>query len=233
MVDEILFRGKIEGTNEWVYGFYQKHSRDIDTNICYIYDGAGVHFHVIPSTLGQYTGLTDRNGVRIFEGDIIDYKNPDGIDTYIVTWDNEYSRFAAAAIWFGETKIISDFVFYSPSKCTVIGNIHDNPELLIEQKNKEDEFKTRWLEFMKSFGYQCKSENNAKPKEMNSNLNSDSDKKEIQYSDIYEMFDNIIAWLEKFHLGDDCYFVVGKSGASMYRQESPTVLPKDYRDKCH
>ncbi len=53
---------------------------------------------------------------------------------------------------------------------------------------------------------------------------------EIQYADIYEMFDDIISWLEKFHLGDDCYFVVNKTGAVLYWRGGLTVLPKDYRE---
>lgn len=58
-------------------------------------------------------------------------------------------------------------------------------------------------------------------------------KDDMQYADIYEMFDNIIAWLEKFHLGDDCYFVVNKTGATLYRKESPIILHKDYRKRIY
>ncbi len=58
-------------------------------------------------------------------------------------------------------------------------------------------------------------------------------KDEMQYADIYEMFDDIIAWLEKFHLGDDCYFVVNKTGATLYRKESPIILHKDYRKRIY
>ncbi len=133
MEREILFRGKRADNGEWVYGSSLKEKACDGVQHIIVTENGEYHL-INPKTRGQYTGLTDRNGVRIFEGDIIDYKNPDGIDKYIVTWDNEYSRFAAAAIWFGETKIIGDFVFYSQSKCTVIGNIHDNPELMKGEK---------------------------------------------------------------------------------------------------
>lgn len=125
-----LWRGR--GTNNWHYGDLIR--AESENNHSPIIIENGVRYSVFPDTLGECTGLRDKNGELIFEGDIIDYENGDGIYTYMVAWDNEYSRFAIADNWFGETKIISDFVFYSPSKCTVIGNIHDNLDLLTPNK---------------------------------------------------------------------------------------------------
>ena len=127
---EILFRGKRADTKEWIYGDVQQNVdavkiREQEQSIQRI----AKSFVVIPETVGQYTGLTDIHGVKIFEGDIIeahlDELFPDLATTLIVVWSN-YG-------WFGrnmegnvdslEQKWVSDFF-------EIIGNIHDNPELL-------------------------------------------------------------------------------------------------------
>ena len=127
---EILFRGKRADTKEWIYGDVQQNVdavkiREQEQSIQRI----AKSFVVIPETVGQYTGLTDIHGVKIFEGDIIeahlDELFPDLATTLIVVW-SDYG-------WFGrdmdgnvdslERKWVSDFF-------EIIGNIHDNPELL-------------------------------------------------------------------------------------------------------
>ena len=118
---EILFRGKREDNGEWVEGFligrYDPMQKEhiiknafIDNGTCF-YDPD----KVIPETVGQFTGLTDKNGKRIFEGDCIGCKHNvveyyDG--TFTINGDRPLS-------WLKNT---SNFV--------VVGNIHDNPELL-------------------------------------------------------------------------------------------------------
>ena len=131
---EILFRGKRVDTGEWVEGYLyclsEKHNPFIMAkNKC------GESHEVIPHTVGQYTGLTDKSGNKIFEGDIVD-----------VLYDIKYTGVAAKRIGlfkvvfykgcFMKDKItkINDekglFHFIPSDVCTVIGNIHDNPELL-------------------------------------------------------------------------------------------------------
>lgn len=70
---EILFRGlKADGSNEWVYGYYRKWFNSSDgKEVHIISNDYGEGSLVIPSTVGQFTGLTDKTGTRIFEGDYV------------------------------------------------------------------------------------------------------------------------------------------------------------------
>ena len=134
---EILFRGKRSDTGEWIYGDLRQ-DKDLETAYIggwdyftadYALQREPFEYPVSPETVGQFTGLTDKNGNRIFEGDIIeahfDELFPDLATTLIVVW-SDYG-------WFGrdmegnvdslECKWVSDFF-------EIIGNIHDNPELL-------------------------------------------------------------------------------------------------------
>ncbi len=127
MNHEILFRGKHEG--DWFYGDLLTGA---DTaQIWYEEEGYGkVNVLVALSTVGQYTGLTDRNGVKIFEGDII--QNAKGNDAYIVKCENiAFGCMLRDTEYFGFTDIYS--LDYNDDNCLdviIIGNLHDNPELL-------------------------------------------------------------------------------------------------------
>lgn len=127
---EILFRGKRKDNGEWVYGFLCKTYSHIPPRT----RDAIMHENLPPlpayscaeiniATVGQYTGLIDKNGTRIFEGDIL--KCSYGT-TCVVEWDKENARFLGFNI--GKKGYIS-YVGREP-KSEVIGNIHDNPELL-------------------------------------------------------------------------------------------------------
>lgn len=134
---EILFRGKRKDNGEWVEGYYvkaehhwHKHGIHEDWIVCGASANGGwfaIHDRraVDPYTLGQYTGLTDKNNERVFEGDII--RDEDG-DIYAVFYYEFYAsycakRIAESSALFG----LQDFDIYHTE---VIGNIHDNPELL-------------------------------------------------------------------------------------------------------
>lgn len=114
---EILFRGKRVDTKEWVYGYvYPGKNGGL-----YIVTTHGQEsFEIDPETVSQYTGLTDKNGVKIFEGDIL--KSEQNRIGYIGAVYYEDCQ------WFGSKDYLGYAVAYSGAK--VIGNIHDNPELL-------------------------------------------------------------------------------------------------------
>lgn len=114
---EILFRGKRVDNNEWVYGGYMKNKNGI-----YITDTEHYHLNasyknylVIPETIGQYTGLTDKNGKKIFEGDMLkSYYDKPGI----VKWNNEIGAF--------QIKGIPSQTMKRCYQMEVIGNIYES-----------------------------------------------------------------------------------------------------------
>ena len=142
---EYLFRGKRLDNGEWVYGGYCKHDTvkvcfttdDPKTKHMIIKDGFcdwGFEpplqgYEVDPETVGQYTGLTDKNGVKIFEGDIIRHKTYLEERIYRILYDEG----AFCYFYDRNTYPLTDYEFgLYCENVEVIGNIHDNPELLQE-----------------------------------------------------------------------------------------------------
>lgn len=130
---EIGFRGKttseVWGYNQvedgtWVYGFYRDEVglpiiSQFETERCDYID-----YEIDRNTLGQYTGKKDKNGTKIFEGDILEYEFEDiGKQKAYVNWNSKYSSFTL--------EVISENFGYTPIESgAIIGNIYDNPELL-------------------------------------------------------------------------------------------------------
>lgn len=130
---EILFRGKRKDNGEWIDGFYFfDECALIVENLSYSLiknkqcQLVGVH-PIISETVGQYTGLTDKNGKKIFEGDLClcDRNISTRVDKQVFTiiFDDEDGA------WVG-TGWSSSIEAREFSMCEIIGNIHDNPELL-------------------------------------------------------------------------------------------------------
>lgn len=119
---EILFRGKTTRTKLWVYGHY---STNYGTGNTEIRDKAECCFvEVIPETVGQYTGLTVPSG-KIFENDIVTakFKSNGARYNFTVKYDNTKGSFVFDN---GSIKV----PFCDIRSVRIIGNIHDNPELL-------------------------------------------------------------------------------------------------------
>ena len=149
---EIKFRGfhKCENGNtiiiingepvrgKWVYGYYFISERDIEDGFVWrdipqIQQRYGDHyqyFDVIPETIGQYTGLHDKNGKEIYEGDIVEYKD----------FSNGMYLFKEQPKARGVIKIdnllngiyLKGMGTFEGNKAEIIGNIHTSPDILKE-----------------------------------------------------------------------------------------------------
>ena len=127
---EILFRGKRLDNGDWVYGYYV-HIGPVSCQRAYIipeYASSLYVNEVDPSTVGQYTGLKDKNGKRIFDGDIAKVLQGKDKDIAYVGFEN------GAFMLYPKTGNIYERTlweyWYNDWDVEVIGNIHDNPELL-------------------------------------------------------------------------------------------------------
>ena len=122
---EILFKGQRTNNNEWVEGFFLTSPEfdNIGISVITAIEPRKPHY-VFKNTVGQYTGLTDKNGKRIFEGDILNgllFLHPDRRIFQVGYEDNGFYFFDEDEVGWHPEHIVD---------CEVIGNIHDNPELL-------------------------------------------------------------------------------------------------------
>lgn len=135
---EIEFRGKDIETGEWVFGDLhtlcdKPHVHTDKSKFPY----AGKRSFVIPETIGQFTGLLDKNGKKIYEGDIVRHpyvdpifrdfvesKDGDGVTSEVVFHDGAF------VVKYDENDFIYLDAFTRHGYSEVIGNIHDNSELV-------------------------------------------------------------------------------------------------------
>lgn len=145
---EIMFRGKRIENGEWMYGYYV-HIGPVSCQIACIipaYASAVYAIEVDHTTVGQFTGLLDKNGKRIFEGDVVKYTfdmpdNPNATENgkkviigrvFFSDWRASFSVTAGRNC---SSSLNNDLFKYvrNGNRVEVIGNIHDNRELLKEE----------------------------------------------------------------------------------------------------
>lgn len=136
---EILFRGKRTDNGEWAFGdlirepygtviqYYEDEIKE-KGNCAKTDSKKRIKVTVDSETVCRYTGLTDKNGGKIFEGDICEIHSSyideeDGL--FVIEWD----EYCAKTVLSGEDLKV-DFDAFSGSDCEVVGNIYDNPELI-------------------------------------------------------------------------------------------------------
>jgi len=136
---EIKFRGKRLDNGEWVYGDYHRRAGGVHCIIAMEPDEQGKVCYVVhqvdPKTVGQYTGWLDSDGVGMYEGDVLNVQYNISIDreNVCVVFGNNAVETTCGFYFsdngttdYGHTWVFRDFL---PDQ-KVIGNIHDNPELL-------------------------------------------------------------------------------------------------------
>lgn len=139
---DILFRAKTSYNGEWVYGYYCHCVQALNCGktkpaIQQTDDGSLFFREVIPETAGQYTGLTDKNGKKIFEGDIVRYEDAEADfegyhDSVFMNCGSVLLTPWGGIVFTNRQTVEMDDLYDSEASidAEVIGNVHDNPELL-------------------------------------------------------------------------------------------------------
>lgn len=128
MKRQILFRGKRTDNGEWIYGSLIGNDVIVGEIVSFEDDYFITEFwlKVIPDTVTQFTGVTDKNGIKIFEGDIVRFydDSEDELTNGVVVCNADFCSFCVSM------KGHEDVMLMAHWQYEVIGNIYDNPELL-------------------------------------------------------------------------------------------------------
>ena len=146
---EILFHGKRTDNGEWVEGYLYEHEPPLQCIVSKDYIPEPSRWYIIktafadwnmprqvefieidPDTVGQFTGLLDKNGKRIFDRDVLRWVGPDGeVGKVYVVFAGGVFALQSVECPLADPDLFADFEI-GEQTLEVIGNIHDNPELL-------------------------------------------------------------------------------------------------------
>lgn len=140
---EILFRGEVLETGKWTYGSLVQSPGRVYIST----SGEAFPTRVNPDTVGQYTGLTDKNGTKIFDGDVLRF----GDKNYLVFWNDECFQWQmrirkdgfSFPVYSGQDTgcpvecitlswVAAEIPILGTMSTEIVGNIYDNPELIEE-----------------------------------------------------------------------------------------------------
>lgn len=134
---QIIFRGKRLDNGEWVYGDLENCKIRQKSFIHTYTDDGKYHcqFEVDPDTVGQYTGRTDVDDDKIFEGDVLtvtifDHNGLDTMHTVVVKWDEEYAQFMCVDVNDENCMWVLGWIILNDGEPLIIGNRWDNLSLL-------------------------------------------------------------------------------------------------------
>ena len=132
---EIEFRGQCVLNGEWLYGDLEYSRKDKDIVRIHTYNDDGSYKQqclVVPDTVGQFTGLRDKNGVKVFEGDIVHMVWQDLMSS---RW---HEKTRSVEFKWGRFTVfhLKPYEHSDKHYFEVIGNIYDNPELFNENKER-------------------------------------------------------------------------------------------------
>lgn len=132
---EILYRGKRKDNDEWAYGYYCRCGwTGMEKDVIIPSHASTLYgIDVIPETIGQYTGLTDKNGKKIFEGDIVKCISSFDAKDMVVIFEAAEFHLVDCQRYKNYTECCG-YRHFGTLETEVIGNIHDNPELVEEGK---------------------------------------------------------------------------------------------------